>query len=58
VGIPAPVLKLALSRQSWGVKPLTPEVVAEQQKIADTFSALGLIPKPITVRDAVRGNGS
>ena len=42
VGIPAPVLKLALSRQAWGVKPITPEVVAEQQKIADTFSG----PRP------------
>jgi sulfonate transport system substrate-binding protein len=50
------VLKLALSRQAWGVKPITPEVIAEQQKIADTFSALGLIPKPIKVADAVRGS--
>jgi sulfonate transport system substrate-binding protein len=58
VGIPAPVLKLALSRQAWGVKPITPEVVAEQQKIADTFATLGLIPKPIRILDAVLGNGS
>jgi sulfonate transport system substrate-binding protein len=58
VGIPAPVLKLALSRQAWGIKPISPEVVAEQQKIADTFAKLGLIPKPVRVEDAVRGNGS
>jgi sulfonate transport system substrate-binding protein len=58
VGIPVPVLKLALSRQSWGVKPITPEVVVAQQKIADTFAELGLIPKPIKVQDAVRGNGT
>jgi sulfonate transport system substrate-binding protein len=58
VGIPAPILKLALSRQAWGVKPITPDVVAEQQKIADAFAKLGLIPKPIRVQDVVRGNGS
>jgi sulfonate transport system substrate-binding protein len=58
VGIPTPVLKLALSRQAWGVEPITPSVVAEQQKIADTFFALGLIPKPIKIDAATRGNGT
>jgi sulfonate transport system substrate-binding protein len=58
VGIPTPVLKLALSREAWDVRPITPEVIAEQQKIADTFRSLGLIPKPIKVQDAVKNNGS
>lgn len=58
VGIPAPVLRLALGRQAWGVVPITPGVVADQQKIADTFLGLGLIPGPVVVKDAVRGNGS
>ena len=31
----------------------TSEVTAEQQKIADTFLALGLLPKPIAVREVV-----
>jgi sulfonate transport system substrate-binding protein len=34
------------------VKPVTPEVLREQQKIADAFHGLKLIPKPIAVRDA------
>ena len=54
VKIPAPVLKVALERQVFGVKALTPEVTAQQQKIADTFLSLGLIPKQISVADAVR----
>jgi sulfonate transport system substrate-binding protein len=58
VGIPAPILKLALSRQSWGAQSVTPEVTADQQKIADAFYALDLIPKPIKVGDVVRGGGS
>ena len=58
VGIPAPVLEIALERQSYGVKPLDGDVVAEQQSIADTFHALGLLPKPIVIADAVRRTGS
>jgi sulfonate transport system substrate-binding protein len=54
IGIPAPVLKVALSRQSFGVTPLSEAVVAEQQKIADAFLALGLLPKAVVVADAVR----
>lgn len=47
------VLKLATERRSYGVVPVTPEVVAEQQKLADTFYQLKLIPAPIAVKDAV-----
>jgi sulfonate transport system substrate-binding protein len=58
VGIPAPVLKVALERQSYGVKPLDERVVTEQQAIADTFFGLGLLPKEIRIADAVRGIAS
>jgi len=58
VGIPAAVLEIALRRQSYGIKALDDKVIAEQQRIADTFHKLGLIPKPITVSDAVRRSGS
>ncbi len=53
VGIPAPVLKVALERQTFGVKPISAEVVAQQQQIADAFHGLGLIPKPISIAEAV-----
>jgi sulfonate transport system substrate-binding protein len=54
VGIPAPILAVAIGRQGYGVKPLSPEVTAEQQKIADTFFGLRLIPKQLAVADVVR----
>ena len=54
VGIPAPILKSAVERLSYGLKPITPEVIAEQQKIADTFFKHGLLPKAITIADVVR----
>jgi sulfonate transport system substrate-binding protein len=50
--LPADVVALAAQRYAYGVKPVTPEVLAAQQKIADAFHALKLIPKPIVVRDA------
>lgn len=35
------------------VGPITPEAVIEQQRVADSFFKLGLIPKPIRVADIV-----
>ncbi len=52
VGLPVPVLEVALKRQSYGIKPVTKQVIAEQQQVADTFHALGLIPKAISIADA------
>ncbi|WP_149135785.1 sulfonate ABC transporter substrate-binding protein [Cupriavidus campinensis] len=51
-GLDATVLDLAVSRFSYGAKPVTAAVLAEQQRIADAFHALKLIPKPIQVADA------
>jgi sulfonate transport system substrate-binding protein len=53
VGIPAPILGVALGRLSYGVAPLDAAAIADQQKVADAFLALGLLPKPIRVADAV-----
>jgi sulfonate transport system substrate-binding protein len=58
IGIPAPILEVALGRQSYGVKPLDAAVVAEQQRIADTFFKLGLLPKAIDVASVVRRTGA
>ena len=52
-GLPVDVVELALRRYEFNVKPITPAVAADQQKIADTFFALKLIPKPIKVSEAV-----
>ncbi len=52
-GLPVEVVELALERYEFNVKPITPEVAAAQQKIADTFYELKLIPKPVKVSDAI-----
>ena len=53
IGVPAPVLQVALERQSYGAAPLDATAIADQQKVADAFHGLGLLPKPIRVADAV-----
>ena len=54
-GLDYPTVELAAKRYSYGVKPVTPQVIADQQKIADVFAELKLIPKKINVKDAVLG---
>ncbi|NEX61977.1 sulfonate ABC transporter substrate-binding protein [Noviherbaspirillum galbum] len=53
VGLDPAAVELAANRYAYGVSPVTPAVLDEQQKIADTFSALKLIPKKISIKDAV-----
>ena len=52
-GLPVDVVELALQRYEFNVKPITAAVAADQQKIADTFFDLKLIPKRIKVSEAV-----
>ena len=52
IGLDVPTVELAALRYSYGVSPISAEVIAEQQKIADTFADLKLIPKKLDVREA------
>jgi sulfonate transport system substrate-binding protein len=52
LGLDHATTQLALSRNGFGVKPVTDAVMSEQQQIADAFYNLRLIPKRINVRDA------
>jgi sulfonate transport system substrate-binding protein len=51
-GLDPAVLDLAVRRYSFGVQPITEEVVAYQQGIADTFTDLKLIPRKLDVKQA------
>jgi sulfonate transport system substrate-binding protein len=57
VGLPPAVLAVSLKRESYGIRPISDDVIASQQHIADTFRNLGLIPKAITVSDLQRKSG-
>lgn len=51
-GLPKPVAELSVNRSAYGTAPITKAILAEQQKIADTFFELKLIPKKINVLEA------
>lgn len=53
LGMDTATVEQAAKRRAYGVEPLVEHVVAEQQHIADTFYQIGLVGKPIRVRDAV-----
>lgn len=53
-GLPnATVQRMVERRGAAPVGPLTPDLVKEQQQVADAFAEFGLIPRPIQVADAV-----
>ncbi|OWQ44614.1 sulfonate ABC transporter substrate-binding protein [Roseateles noduli] len=53
IGLDLATTEVAAARFAYGIQPITPAIAAEQQKIADAFHALKLIPKPIRIADAL-----
>ncbi|KAF1022877.1 MAG: putative aliphatic sulfonates-binding protein [Paracidovorax wautersii] len=49
VGLPVPVVEAWQARNPYGAQPITPQIVAVQQQVADTFHAQNLIPRRIEV---------
>ena len=53
-GLPLATTLRFLERRTAGpITRLTPADIADQQRVADTFAQLGLIPKPVRVADVV-----
>lgn len=52
-GVDPAIVKIFVDRSNFEVTPVTDAHVAEQQRTADRFHKLGLIPKPLNVRDIV-----
>ena len=47
------VVQRTIDRKVYGIAAMTDDVIAEQQRIADLFYSLGLISKPIVVRETI-----
>ena len=52
-GLDVGVVETSLKRYKYGVAPLTAAVAEQQQKIADTFYDLKLIPRAVRIADAL-----
>ena len=55
LGIDVPTLEEISRRRPYGVQQITGEVVTYQQKVADTFLDLKLLPKPIKISEVAQG---
>lgn len=53
IGIDARTLEQVALRRAYGVEPITEEIVTYQQKLADTFFRLKLVPKKLDVKQVV-----
>jgi len=53
LGIDERASQLCFSRATWGILPITDATVSAQQRIADAFQELGLLPEPLDVRKAL-----
>ncbi|MBD2207159.1 aliphatic sulfonate ABC transporter substrate-binding protein [Calothrix sp. FACHB-1219] len=50
--LPPDVMDLVISRRSFGLRAISPDLISEQQRVADYFHKNGLIPKPINIKEA------
>ena len=53
LGLPEDIARTVVARQGYRAQFITPEVVTAQQKIADAFTQIRLIPKTLAVRDVI-----
>jgi sulfonate transport system substrate-binding protein len=47
------ILTTMVERRTYGIRPITPEIMEKQQKIADLFAKEKVIPKPINIKEAM-----
>lgn len=52
-GIDLEVQRLAAERANYAITPVSEDVIRQQQAVADQFHKLGIIPKPVSIREAI-----
>jgi sulfonate transport system substrate-binding protein len=52
-GLKIETMRRVIGRKRFGIAPMDDAIVLEQQKVADTFTALGVIPRKIEIRAAL-----
>lgn len=53
IGLEHAITRTAIERKSHGTRPLSDDVIAQQQHIADTFHRLKLIPRQLNIRQVI-----
>jgi sulfonate transport system substrate-binding protein len=52
-GVPADIVATWMQRSRFGATPVTPDIVANQQRVADLFYQQKLIPKAVNIASRV-----
>ena len=52
-GVALDIQTIAANRSSFAIGPVTEDIITTQQALADRYFKIGLIPKPIVIREAV-----
>lgn len=52
-GIDPKAWATSFGRANFALQPVGPQLIAQQQQLADTFHQLGIIPRPLQVKDIV-----
>lgn len=50
--LPQDVMELVVSRRTYGLRAISPELIQEQQRVADYFHKNGVIPKAVNIKEA------
>ncbi|AKG21405.1 aliphatic sulfonate ABC transporter substrate-binding protein [Calothrix sp. 336/3] len=50
--LPPDVMELVVSRRSYGLRAISPDLIEEQQRVADYFHKNGVIPKAVNIKEA------
>lgn len=51
--LPPDIMEKVVSRRSYGLRGISPELIKEQQRVADYFYKYGVIPKQVNIQEAV-----
>ena len=54
LGLDVSTLEEVSQRRPYGVQPIQPDVIAYQQRVADTFFKLKLLPKQVDIKEATQ----
>ncbi|MEH2048563.1 aliphatic sulfonate ABC transporter substrate-binding protein [Nostoc sp.] len=51
--LPPDIMEKVVSRRSYGLRGISPELIKEQQRVADYFYKYGVIPKQVNIQEAL-----
>jgi len=51
--LPPDVMEVVIGRRTYGLRAISPDLIKEQQRVADYFYKNGLLPRPVNIQEAL-----